>query len=103
MSIDRKGATDYTRDAHVHSVRCLDFEDKASFEEAKRGFIAPVPEGQVLKEDGDFVFDPHKLAFASGEPEEPETVNPSLWRQARLYADGGLFEVCDRIYQVRNL
>ena len=103
MSIDRKGATDFTKEAHVHSVRCLDFEDKASFEEARRGFIAPVPDGQILKEDGDFVFDPHKLAFASGEPEEPETVNPSLWRQARLYADGGLFEVCDRIYQVRNL
>ncbi len=103
MSIDRKGASDFTREAHVHDVRCLDFEDNASFEEARRGFIAPVPEGQVLKEDGDFVFDPHRLAFASGEPEQPDTVNPSLWRQARLYADGGLFEVCDRIYQVRNL
>ncbi|HMW45008.1 MAG TPA: alkyl sulfatase dimerization domain-containing protein [Solirubrobacterales bacterium] len=103
MSIDRKGASDFTREAHVHDIRCLDFEDNESFEEAKRGFIAPVPDGQILKDDGDFVFDPHRLAFASGDPEQPDTVNPSLWRQARLYADGGLFEVCDRIYQVRNL
>jgi alkyl sulfatase BDS1-like metallo-beta-lactamase superfamily hydrolase len=103
MSIDRKGASEFTREAHVHDVRCLDFEDNESFEEAKRGFIAPIPEGQILDEEGQFVFDPHRLAFASGDPEQPETVNPSLWRQARLYADGGLFEVCDRIYQVRNL
>jgi alkyl sulfatase BDS1-like metallo-beta-lactamase superfamily hydrolase len=104
MSIDRKGATDFTREAHVHSVRCLDFEDETSFEEASRGFIAPNPEGQVLAEDGQFVFDPARISsFASGQPEPPETVNPSLWRNARLTADGGLFEVCDRIYQVRNM
>jgi len=103
MSIDRKGASQYTRQAHVHSVRCLDFEDEQSFEEAGRGLIAPPPEGQIFADDGQFVFDPARLAFAAGDPDQPETVNPSLWRQARLYSEGGLFEVCDRIYQVRNL
>lgn len=103
MSTDRKGATGFTREAHVHDVRCLDFEDEQSFGEATRGLIAPPPEGQILNENGEFVFDPARLVFASGNPEQPETVNPSLWRQARLYAEGGLFEVCDRIYQVRNL
>lgn len=103
MSTDRKGATEFTREAHVHDIRCLDFEDNGSFEEAARGFIAPNPEGQVLKENGDFVFDPARLAFAAGDPEQPDTVNPSLWRQARLYSEGGLFEVCERIYQVRNM
>ena len=103
MSIDRKGATDFTREAHVHDVRCLDFEDQTSFEEATRGLIAPVPEGQIMSEAGEFVFDPARLAFAAGDPEQPDTVNPSLWRLARLISEGGLFEVCDRIYQVRNL
>ena len=103
MSIDRKGATEFTTEAHVHDVRCLDFEDQASFEEASRGLIAPVPEGQILADDGQFVFDPSRLAFAAGDAEQPDTVNPSLWRQARLYSEGGLFEVCERIYQVRNL
>ena len=104
MSIDRKGATEFTRQAHVHSVRCLDFEDQESFEEAGRGLIAPPPEGQILGQDGQFVFDPARISsFASGEVEQPETVNPSLWRNARLTANGGLFEVCERIYQVRNL
>ncbi|MBN8866910.1 MAG: MBL fold metallo-hydrolase [Solirubrobacterales bacterium] len=103
MSIDRKDVTDFTREAHVHSVRCLDFEDRASFEEASRGFIAPVPEGQVLNEAGEFVFDPARLAFAAGDVAQPDTVNPSLWRQARLMSEGGLFQVSDRIFQVRNL
>ena len=103
MSIDRKGATGFTREAHNHGVGCLDFEDEQSFEDARRGLIAPPPEGQILSEAGEFVFDPARLAFASGDPELPETVNPSLWRQARLCSIGGLFEVCDRIYQVRSL
>jgi len=103
MSIDRKGATEFTREAHVHDIRCLDFEDQTSFEEATRGLVAPIPEGQIMAEDGQFVFDPHRLAFAAGNPEQPDTVNPSLWRLARLISEGGLFEVSDRIYQVRNL
>ncbi len=103
MSTDRKGATGFTREVHDHNIRCLDFEDEESFGEASKGFIAAPPEGQILKESGDFVFDPARLAFAAGNPEQPETVNPSLWRQVRLYAEGGLFEVSDRIYQVRNL
>jgi alkyl sulfatase BDS1-like metallo-beta-lactamase superfamily hydrolase len=32
----------------------------------------------------------------------PSTVNPSLWRQARLNMHNGLFQVTDRIYQVRG-
>src|SRR3546814_20159588 len=35
--------------------------------------------------------------------EAPDTVNPSLWRQARLNAIHGLFEVVpDKIWQVRG-
>ena len=34
--------------------------------------------------------------------ERPDTVNPSLWRQARLNAIHGLFQVCDGIFQVRG-
>ena len=33
----------------------------------------------------------------------PETVNPSLWRQAQLNKTAGLFEVTDRVYQLRGL
>ena len=35
------------------------------------------------------------------DPPPPETVNPSLWRQAHLNNFNGLFQVCDGIYQLR--
>jgi alkyl sulfatase BDS1-like metallo-beta-lactamase superfamily hydrolase len=39
-------------------------------------------------------------AFTKGDA--PDTVNPSLWRQAKLNMIHGLFEVTDGIYQVRG-
>lgn len=103
MATERKAATEATREVHRHRVRHLDFEDRASFEEATRGFVAPLPDGPVLKGSGEFVWDPSRLSFTGEGGEVPETVNPSLWRMARLIAKGGLFEVCERIYQVRNM
>ena len=42
--------------------------------------------------------------YAFLEPEQaPATVHPSLWRQARLNLHNGLFEVTERVYQVRGL
>ncbi len=99
---ERKGATEITRQSQDKVFETLPFEDERDFEEAARGFLAPLPEGHVLKPNGDFVFDPARLDFAKGREQAPDTVNPSLWRQARLVAEGGLFEVCDRIYQVRG-
>jgi alkyl sulfatase BDS1-like metallo-beta-lactamase superfamily hydrolase len=99
---DRKPASEFTLAAHQEMFEQLPFEDERDFEEASRGFIAPLPEGHVLKPDGDFVFDPARLDFAKGREQAPPTVNPSLWRQVRLIAEGGLFKVCERIYQVRG-
>ncbi len=100
---DRKDASEFTKAANRAVLEQLPFEDLQDFEDASRGFVAPLPEGHVVKEDGDFVYDTARLAFTEGHEESPDSVNPSLWRQARLVAKGGLFEVCDRIYQVRNL
>jgi len=46
------------------------------------------------------VFDLNAYAFAKGDA--PETVNPSLWRQAQLLTKHGLYKVTDRVYQVRG-
>ncbi|MEI6666862.1 MAG: alkyl sulfatase dimerization domain-containing protein [Acidobacteriota bacterium] len=43
-------------------------------------------------------FDDHRLF----EGEAPSTVNPSLWRHAKLDAQIGLFKVTDGVYQVRG-
>lgn len=99
---ERKQASGFTLAANQEVFESLPFEDERDFEEASRGFIAPLPEGHVLKPNGDFVFDPSRLDFAKGREQAPDTVNPSLWRQVRLIAEGGLFKVCERIYQVRG-
>lgn len=100
---DRKPASAYTTELNRSVLDQLPFEDRRDFEDAARGLISPLPEGPVLGETGMFAFDPERLSFVDGEAEAPETVNPSLWRQAALVARGGLFQVCERIYQVRNM
>ncbi len=47
------------------------------------------------------VWDNDSYGFLEGDA--PETVNPSLWRQSRLAAIHGLFEVVPGIYQARGL
>ena len=45
--------------------------------------------------------EPRRIAFIDGEL-APATVNPSLWRMARLNMANGLFKVTDRLYQLRG-
>ncbi|MGK2933459.1 MAG: alkyl/aryl-sulfatase [Solirubrobacterales bacterium] len=103
MDDPRKDATAITREANAAVFDRLPFEDKRDFEEATRGFVAPLEDGPIVGEDGMWVFDPHKLNFIGEDSTAPDTVNPSLWRQGSLVAKGGLFKVVDRLYQVRNL
>ena len=48
------------------------------------------------------VWDPNKYGFVKDDVPAPDTVNPSLWRQSQLVNISGLFQVVERIYQVRN-
>lgn len=98
---ERKDATAHTRAKQQEAHSCLPWSDERDLEEAARGFLAPLPDGPVTGAEGQFVYDPHRLSFVQGEA--PDTVHPGLWRQAGLVAMGGLFEVCDRVYQVRNI
>ena len=79
----------------------LDFDDRTDFENADRGLIDTLDPCVVKDADGQVVWDMEAYAFLDGEC--PDTVNPSLWRQAQLCAKQGLFEVTDGIYQVRGL
>ncbi|BFV60686.1 alkyl sulfatase dimerization domain-containing protein [Kitasatospora sp. CMC57] len=75
------------------------FEDTQDMEDARRGFVATAPE-PLIKEGQRVVWDLEAYGFLAAEC--PDTVNPSLWRQSRLAADHGLFEVTAGIYQVRG-
>jgi alkyl sulfatase BDS1-like metallo-beta-lactamase superfamily hydrolase len=97
-----KDAEPATRAANEAFVKSLPFSDRADFDDAKRGFIATLPDGVVAGAGSKPAFDTRPYAFL-GKDEVPATVNPSLWRQAQLNAVNGLFQVTDRVYQVRGL
>ena len=79
----------------------LNFSDTADFEDARRGFIGTIPDGEVLNAKGQVVSSMRHLAFLN-EGDAPASVNPSLWRLAGLNTHHGLFQVTERTYQVRG-
>jgi alkyl sulfatase BDS1-like metallo-beta-lactamase superfamily hydrolase len=79
----------------------LPLGDDADVERANRGLVARHPTGVI---DGPLfpVWDVQQYDFLRESPDAPDTVNPSLWRQARLNCIHGLFQVSDTVWQVRG-
>src|SRR5690242_17398159 len=104
MAAEAQGSKDATPPTCAHNRSFLDalpFGDRADFEDAARGFIGTLPKVEFRNADGRILFSLEDYAFLAHE-QAPDTVNPSLWRQARLNMNNGLFQVTDRIYQVRG-
>lgn len=68
---------------------------------ARRGFIARDENLVIDDASGTPIWRPDDYAFLD-EDTVPPSVHPSLWRQARLNALHGLYEVVPGIYQVRG-
>jgi len=100
-----KPATEATKEANAAVFKELPFNNKQAFEDSARGFIAPLENNGLVKNaKGDIVWDLPKFDFLKGDKPAPDTVNPSLWRQAQIMEHyTGLFKVTDHIYQVRGL
>ncbi|MFK3660383.1 alkyl/aryl-sulfatase [Scandinavium sp. NPDC088450] len=98
-----KDATNATIKANEGLYQKLPFADRTDFENAHKGFIAPLPQDVIKGEQGNVIWDPAKYAFIKEGEQAPATVNPSLWRQSQLINIGGLFKVTDGVYQIRNL
>src|SRR6185369_7505577 len=96
-----KDATPTTRAQNRAVLDALPFGDAQDFEDARRGFIGSLPEVEIKNDRGRVVWSLKEYAFLT-EEQAPPTVNPSLWRQARLNMHHGLFLVTDRIYQIRG-
>jgi alkyl sulfatase BDS1-like metallo-beta-lactamase superfamily hydrolase len=80
----------------------LPFGDAADFDDAARGFLGTIENAKIISPQGRVVWSLEPYGFLS-EARAPATVNPSLWRQARLNMHHGLFEVVPGVYQVRGL
>ena len=102
VSAQPKDAEPATRAANEGFAKSLPFSDRADFDDVKRGFIATLPDGVIAGPGGKPAWDTKPYAFLQSDT-VPATVNPSLWRQAQLNAVNGLFEVTERVYQVRGL
>ena len=96
-----RDATPVTRARQRAVLEALPFADTQDFEDAARGFVATLPEVEIKNAQGRVVWSLRDYAFLAS-AEAPPTVNPSLWRQARLNLHHGLFQVTERIYQIRG-
>ena len=101
-AIAQDAASEATRAAQADLAKRLPLDDPRDMANATRGKLAEIPGGVILDKDGKTVWDRRPYAFLDAE-KAPDTVNPSLWRQARLNAVHGLFEVIpDKIWQLRG-
>lgn len=88
--------------AQAEALKGLPHEDQRDFEAARRGFIASLPDAATIRNaDGSVAWSLKGFEFLQQE-RVPDTVNPSLWRQAQLNMLHGLFKVSDRLYQIRG-
>ncbi len=93
-------ASGFTREANAAVAKRYALGDPPiGIEDATRGLVAK-PQGKLLDAEGNLVWDFDAYGFLDQPP--PATANPSLWRQARLNNQAGLFKVVDGIYQLRG-
>lgn len=100
FSANAEAPSDTTRKANAAALAELPIADQRDFDFASRGFVATRKERVIRDAKGIPVWDTKALAFAEGPA--PATVNPSLWRQAKVLSKAGLFKVAGRVWQVRG-
>ncbi len=93
-----KDASEHTR---IHNAPRELGMDPGDFERASRGLIAQHATGVIQGAWGP-AWDVAKYDFIEQDAPNPDTVHPSLWRQAQLNNIHGLFEVAPKVWQARG-
>jgi alkyl sulfatase BDS1-like metallo-beta-lactamase superfamily hydrolase len=99
-----KPATAATKAANQKVLESLPFNNRKDFADADRGFmgtLTPLTIGGEGLPAPAWDMESYK-AFIGDDKAAPDTVNPSLWRNAQLNVKNGLYKVADGIYQVRG-
>ena len=94
-------ATTHTIESNRSAGALINFDDDSDFERAQRGLIATHETGRI-ELDGRAVWDTASHDFLREGKSAPETVHPGLWRQGKLNAIHGLFEVAEGVWQARG-
>ena len=97
-----KAPSEYTLEVIREARETMPFEDTKDFEEAEKGFIAPLNSKIVMADAGHVAWDIERYEFFT-EGRDFDSIHPSLQRQSTLNQIIGLFEVTPGIYQVRGL
>lgn len=97
---EAEAASEATRATRDEILKTLPFANRQDFDFGARGFVATLEDPVIRGDAGQVVYDLSSYDFLKGDA--PESVNPSLWRQAQLLTRHGLYKVTDRIYQVRG-
>ncbi len=103
LGVDADGhvaATERTARDNAAVAAALPLGDQGEFEDAHRGFVATDEPLVTAGPGGRTVWD--RPAYDFIKDDAPPSVNPSLWRQAKLNGINGLFKVTDRVFQVRG-
>lgn len=91
----------HTRARNAAVGATLPLDDRRDFEDAERGLLLRDDAVTILRADGSAaLWDTSPYDFLVGEA--PDSVHPSLWRQAQLSRIHGLFEVAPGVVQVRG-
>lgn len=90
-----------TIDFHRLIARDLPVEDGQDWADARRGLVGTIESTEVKTAEGRMIWSLTGYGFLDDD-KPADTVNPSLWRQARLNRIHGLFEVTPRMFQVRG-
>jgi linear primary-alkylsulfatase len=96
-----KDATEATRAANRAALAQAPLADQQSFKDARRGFIEELGDKLITRADGRLVWTLRGYEFLASE-KAPDTVHPGLWRHARVNTANGLYQVTDRVYQLRG-
>jgi len=103
QSTESKPASPYTVAANAALLESMPFDDTEDFDNASRGFISRPDTLTIVDSQGNIVWDLEQYkSYISLAAPAPDTVNPSLWRNAQLLMEHGLYQVSENIYQIRG-
>ena len=77
-------------------------DDRQDFEDATRGLVDQLENAEFFAANDRVAWSMKPYEFLA-EPAAPDSINPSLWRQAQLNMHHGLFEVVPGVYQIRGI
>lgn len=101
-ALGQDAPSSFTIQANDALAAQLALNDPEDIAESVRGRVGQIADGLIVDAAGKVIWDARQYSFLD-EVTAPKSVNPSLWRQARMNREHGLFEVVKgAIYQVRG-